>query len=68
VIVAGLSAARWPEPYAVQGDGEDDARADDGRLLYVAVTRARQVLLMTFTGTLTALMPENDDLWQEQEG
>ena len=48
VIVVGLSNDRWPEPQSVAGDGEDEALAMDGRLLYVAVTRARQNLILTY--------------------
>ncbi|MEJ7657606.1 MAG: 3'-5' exonuclease [Thermoleophilaceae bacterium] len=65
VIVVGLSADRWPEPMAVTADGEAEAAAIDGRLLYVAVTRARQNLIMTTTGPLTTLMPARSDLWTE---
>jgi superfamily I DNA/RNA helicase len=65
VILCGLSADRWPEPEAITGEGEDEATAADGRLLYVAVTRARQNLLLTAAVQLTNLMPENADLWLE---
>jgi superfamily I DNA/RNA helicase len=68
VIIPRLSDDRWPEPMLVDSVGKDDATADDGRLLYVAVTRARQGLIMTQTGDLTDLMPENDDLWLERRG
>lgn len=68
VILPRLSAARWPEPMLVDAAGGDEATADDGRLLYVAVTRARQGLIMTHTGDMTELMPENDDLWLESRG
>jgi superfamily I DNA/RNA helicase len=66
VIIPRLSSDRWPEPMLVDAVGEQEAIADDGRLLYVAVTRARQGLIMTHTGELTALMPENPDLWLER--
>jgi superfamily I DNA/RNA helicase len=66
VIIPRLSADRWPEPMLVDAVGIDEATADDGRLLYVAVTRARQGLIMTHICDLTALMPENDDLWLER--
>jgi superfamily I DNA/RNA helicase len=65
VILCGLSADRWPEPEAIAGEGEEEATAVDGRLLYVAVSRARQNLLLTATVQLTALMPENHGLWLE---
>jgi superfamily I DNA/RNA helicase len=66
VIVSGLSQDRWPEPEAIRAQGEEEARVADGRLLYVAITRARQNLLMTTAGALTDLIPANNDLWIER--
>jgi superfamily I DNA/RNA helicase len=66
VIVVGLNADDWPDPMAVAAQGEEEATALDGRLLYVAVSRARQTLILTRTGELSHLMPENDGLWQEE--
>jgi superfamily I DNA/RNA helicase len=68
VIVPNLSDDHWPEPEAVHAVGEEAALADDGRLLYVAVTRARQNLIMCSTGALTPLLPTNDELWLERQG
>ena len=67
VVITGLSQDHWPEPQAVAAEGEEAATADDGRLLYVAVTRARQNLIMTTDGLPTALLPENNGLWLEQQ-
>ncbi|MDO8211010.1 3'-5' exonuclease [Conexibacter sp. CPCC 206217] len=63
VILVGVTADRWPEPRAVAADGEEEATAVGGRLLYVGVTRARQNLIMTATGDLTRLLPGADGLW-----
>jgi superfamily I DNA/RNA helicase len=68
VIIPRLRDDRWPEPMLVDAVGKDEATADDGRLLYVAVTRTRQGLIMTHTGDRTELMPDNDDLWLERRG
>lgn len=65
VILPGLTDESWPEPEAVNAEGEEAAIASDGRLLYVAVTRARQNLLMTTSGPLTDLLPREDGLWLE---
>ncbi len=65
VILPGLTADSWPEPEAVNAEGEDAAVASDGRVLYVAVTRARQNLLMTTSGALTEMLPREDGLWLE---
>ena len=66
VVIPGLSDDWWPEPEAIVAESPEAAAADDGRLLYVAVTRARQNLLMTTAGQPTALLPENNGLWLEQ--
>jgi superfamily I DNA/RNA helicase len=65
VILVGLTAGAWPDPMAIAEDGEDEATALDGRLLYVGVSRARQNLIITKTSELTPLMPENKELWIE---
>lgn len=65
VILAGLGDEHWPDPRAVTVEGESEAEASDGRLLYVGVTRAQSALIMTHTGPPTRLLPENDDLWTE---
>ena len=65
VILPGLGTARLPDPIAVQVEGTDEASAQDGRLLYVAVSRARQNLVMSCTGEPTSLLPENKGLWIE---
>ena len=68
MIVAGLDAANWPEPQAIAADGMLEAAAEDGRLLYVAVTRARQNLALTAsTEELSELLPANDALWNETQ-
>jgi superfamily I DNA/RNA helicase len=66
VFLTGLSETAWPEPMAIDADGLEAATASDGQLLYVAVTRARQELVMTHTGTPTSLLPENTGLWLDQ--
>ena len=37
--------------------------AQDGRLLYVGITRARTRLIMTYTGVVTELLPCDDGLY-----
>lgn len=67
VILVGVTEHAWPEPEAVRELGLEEATAMDGRLLYVAVSRARQNLIITATSDLTPLLPENDGLWLEQK-
>ena len=66
VFLIGLSDNYWPEPEAIRNDGETTATANDGRLLYVGVTRAKRELVMTHVGESTRLLPPNDDLYLEQ--
>lgn len=65
VFLPFISDARLPDPTLVSAVGESEANARDGRLLYVGVTRARQSLILSCTGTLTDLMPTAKDLWIE---
>lgn len=54
----------WPDVVAAFNPEETDAR--EARLLYVALTRARSQLLMTYSGTLTRLLPlEGRGLWTD---
>lgn len=67
VILFGLWANYWPEPVVVRRHGQEAAEAGDGRLLYVAITRARRELVMTYAGAPTSLLPQNDGLWLDEE-
>ncbi len=66
VILVDLNEDDWPDPAALEAEGKEDGIALDGRLLYVAVSRARQNLIITRTGDLSRLMPSNEDLWREE--
>jgi len=68
VLIPNLSTAWWPDPQAINVEGEEEATVGDGRLLYVAVTRARQNLLMTATGTISELLPDEEGLWVQSKG
>lgn len=65
VILVGLSEERWPDPGAIEGEGEADAEASDGRLLYVGVTRARSALIITYAGNRSSLLPSDQGLWAD---
>lgn len=67
VILVGVTKNKWPERRVVSAIGAEQASVMDGRLLHVAVTRARQNLIMTATRDLTPLLPANDGLWNEQK-
>lgn len=63
VILPFCTAAELPEPESVALYGEDEALADDARLLYVGVTRARTTLVITHTGAVTSLLPTAASLY-----
>ncbi|MDE2695311.1 MAG: AAA family ATPase [Chloroflexota bacterium] len=65
VIMPGMTTERWPDQQLIAKSSVEEAEASDGRLLYVGVTRARQGLILTHAGQLTALMPKNRGLWTE---
>ena len=63
VILPFCSDARLPDPHEVETFGQEEAEIEDGRLLYVGVTRARTRLLITHTGGLTGLFPPDPALY-----
>ena len=63
VILPFLEKENLPDPEHVESHGEEDALTHDGRLLYVAVTRARTDLLLLYTGELTPLLPAKPSLY-----
>ncbi|WP_054743957.1 3'-5' exonuclease [Cellulosilyticum ruminicola] len=49
-------------------DDRDDALAEEIKLIYVTVTRARRGLILTYSGTRSELIPENKNgIYQEFE-
>lgn len=62
VFIPNLAEDKFPDPDTVSNaTSEEDAYADEIRLLYVAVTRSKYGLYMTFSGTLSPLFPEDSD-------
>jgi superfamily I DNA/RNA helicase len=53
-----------PDPEAVKAFGETDAMAQAGRLLYVGVTRAKTRLIITYSGEITRLLPNDTSLYE----
>ena len=64
VFLPRLSSDNWPLPDDVQSFGREEATERNSRLLYVGVTRARSTLVLSYSGTLTALLPPNRSLYQ----
>jgi ATP-dependent exoDNAse (exonuclease V) beta subunit len=62
VILPRLDNSRLPAPEDVQAFGEQRARTDAGRLLYVGITRARQGLILTCVSSPTTLLPRDPQI------
>jgi superfamily I DNA/RNA helicase len=67
VFLPFLTASNIPDAEEVNALGEDEARAIDGKLLYVGVTRAKTRLVITFTGGITKLLPTDGGLYQKSK-
>lgn len=62
VFVPHLTDEKLPDPDAVSNAvSEEDVYADEIKLLYVAATRSKYGLYMTYSGTLSPLFPEESD-------
>ncbi len=64
VYVPFLSGQQLPRQEDLSTFGISEAQAINGRLLYVAVTRARHELILTYRGSRSALLPLDDSLYQ----
>ena len=63
VILPRLSQSRLPDPTTTAAFGSDVAEAKDVSLIYVAVTRAKASLILTYTGEPTSLLPRDKSLY-----
>ena len=65
VILPFLDDENLPDPGHIASQGEEDALTHDGRLLYVAVTRAKTNLLLLHSSQITPLLPDVPSLYTE---
>ena len=65
VILPFLDADNLPDQERISSQGEEDALTHDGRLLYVALTRAKTNLVLLYKGEITPLLPTDKFLYQE---
>lgn len=65
VILPFLDSENLPDKDQIASHGEEDALTHDGRLLYVAVTRAKTNLILLHSDELTPLLPVDRTLYQE---
>lgn len=64
VLLPFCSEERLPHGEVISAYGEENAKIRDGKLLYVAATRARAELTVTYSGAPTTLLPISPELWQ----
>jgi DNA helicase IV len=63
VIMPFCDTAHVPHSDVVEAFGRDEAARREGKLLYVAATRAKAELLVTYSGELSPLIPRDTTLW-----
>ena len=64
VILPFFSDEHLPDHGEIDAQGQEEAEVQDGRLLYVGVTRAKSRLVMTYTGDVTRLLPAAPGLYE----
>ncbi|WP_026115526.1 3'-5' exonuclease [Nocardiopsis kunsanensis] len=65
VIVPFCGAAHMPSEEALDAFGEEDAMAREAKLLYVAITRAKSDLVLTYSGKYPPLLSSSPGLFTE---
>ena len=65
VVLPFLDDTTFPHRDVLAAFDEEEACAREARLLYVGMTRAKSTLVMSHSATVTRLLPENDNLWDE---
>lgn len=63
VIMPFLSKDSIPDLSDVEPDEVPEVFADDGRLIYVGITRAKADLVLTYAGEISELLPANNALY-----
>lgn len=63
VFVVGLEEDVWPDQGLIASTDEEVASYQDRKLLYVAVTRARDHLTLSYAGEATGILPQNAELY-----
>lgn len=67
VILPFLDSANLPDQDYIECHNKEDALTYFGKLLYVAVTRAKTRLLLLFDNSITPLLPSDQSLYQGVE-
>ncbi|MCL6449368.1 MAG: AAA family ATPase [Armatimonadetes bacterium] len=64
VILPFCDRETLPDPKEIEAFGWDEATRQDGKLLYVGVTRAKTRLIITYSGEPTNLLPDDANLYE----
>lgn len=67
VFLPCMADGELPSHEDIETDGLEEALAQDGRLFYVGVTRAKSELVITYSGNRSSLLPPDNDLYAESE-
>lgn len=65
IILPFLDSGNLPDKNHIASHGDEEALTHDGRLLYVAVTRAKTNLILLYSDELTPLLPVDGTLYLE---
>lgn len=64
VFIPYCSAPRLPDQDKITAlEDRDEALGEESKLIYVAVTRARRLLAMSYTGEVTEIIPYSDSIY-----
>ena len=66
VLLPRMSSAALPHPPDIDAFGAQEASTRDLHLMYVAVTRARSNLILTYVDEPTPLLPTDDPLYDQR--
>jgi len=68
VFVPHCSKDRIPDQDKIAAlEDRNEALSEDAKLIYVAVTRARRGLVLTYSGEITEVIPQSDSLYAKRE-
>lgn len=67
VFLPFLSVSNIPDAEQIKALGTEEAQANDGKLIYVGVTRAKTRLVISYTGAVTELLPTEKSLYQSSK-
>lgn len=68
VMVPFCSADRIPDKEKITAlENREEALSEDAKLIYVAVTRAKRGLILSYSGEVTEVIPQSDTLYNKRE-